>query len=458
VPTPLSTLRGLTKAERVKASLLSAWFFLMITTLWLLKPVRSASLLAHLGASELPQVRLGAVVVVAAVVAGYSRIVGRRSRLYVAAGASLLFSAILMLFWASLEVGGPVLGAQRWFVWSVFILVDVYSTVMIGIFWTYANDVVSPDEADRLYGPVGVGGILGGVAGGVIVDSLVRLTGPVHLLLICAVLGVLCALLVRFTEHLLHPRPRPLSRDERGLAAATQGAREVFRSRYLLLIVGVVVGYEFAAAMTDFVVSVVFERAFTDEVELAKMFGRVGWIVSATALVSQLVLVPILLPRKRFALLLSPIAMGLGTILLAVAPIVSIAIVMSAADRGLNYSLQQATKETLYVPLNDVQRYKGKAFIDMLVDRFGKALSAIALMLVIRAAGMSISVSLAIALAAVALWAFSAGSLGHAYAAQRALAEERTNAAREGATSPSLATGTKREPIPRITTQEGPAS
>ena len=125
--------------ERLKAALLSGWFFLMITTLWLLKPIRSASLLSHLGSGETPYVRLGSVVFVGVVVAIYSRVVDRFTRLNVARGASLVFAGVLVVFWAALTLGGEALGAQRWFVWSVFILVDVYSTVMIGIFWTYVN-------------------------------------------------------------------------------------------------------------------------------------------------------------------------------------------------------------------------------------------------------------------------------------------------------------------------------
>lgn len=45
----------------------------------------------------------------------------------------------------------------------------------------------------------------------------------------------------------------------------------------------------------------------------------------------------------------------------------------------MSYSLQQATNETLYVPLRDTAKYKAKAFIDMFVDRAGKALSALCL-------------------------------------------------------------------------------
>jgi AAA family ATP:ADP antiporter len=418
---PLVTWRALPPPERRKTVLLALLFFLTIMTLWVLKPIRSASLLTHLGARELPYVRLGTVAVVGLVVIVYSRVVDRLTRITVARGACLLFAALLVVFWAALEAGGPALGAQRWFVWAVFIMVDIYSTVMVGIFWIYANDVVSREEADRLYGPIGVGGTVGGIVGGATVDSFVSLTGSVHLLLLSAALCVASALVFTAAERILKPLPRAIQRRSRdGIRAATQGWREVAHSRYLLLLVGVVVTYEFAAAMTDFVVNVVFERTYTSEILLAQMFGRLGWIVSATALLSQVALVPAILPRKHLALLVPPIAMGLATVGLAILPVAAMAIVLSAADRGLNYSLEQATKETLYVPLTDAQKYKGKAVIDMFIDRLGKAASAIALIVVLATEGLSISALLAVAFAALVLWVFCAHWLGRAYTARTA--------------------------------------
>ena len=180
--------RPLSRSERLKAALLSSWFFSSIAALWLLKPVRTASLLAHLGAAELPYLRFGSVAAVGLVVLCYSRVVNRFSRLDVVRGSSVLFAIVLLGFWLALRLGGEVLGAQRWFVWAVFVLVDIYSTVMVTIFWTYTNDVVSHQEADRLYGPIGLGGIVGGIICGAVVDALVTSIGPVDTLLFCIVL------------------------------------------------------------------------------------------------------------------------------------------------------------------------------------------------------------------------------------------------------------------------------
>jgi ATP/ADP translocase len=144
-----------------------------------------------------------------------------------------------------------------------------------------------------------------------------------------------------------------LARGERPVVAEElEGAARVLHSEYLLWMVGVVVAYESAAAPTDYVVNVIFERSFRGELELAQMYGRLGWIVSLTALFCQ---------AKRVALLVAPLVMAVATPSLAILPIATLAIVVAASDRGLNYSLQQVTRETLYVPLDDVERYKAKA-------------------------------------------------------------------------------------------------
>jgi len=414
-------LRGLTRAQRIKAALLGAWFFGTVATLWLLKPVRVASLLVHLGAVETPYVRLAGVATVALVVTFYSWIVNRLSRVAMVRWAHLIFSALLLLFWIALRLWGAWLGAQRPFVWAVYILVEIYSVVLIGIFWTYTNDVCDQEDSNKLYGIIGVGGIVGGAAGGAFVDAFTKSVGPINLLVICAGLCAVSAALGSLTEKLVHPPERKIARDEKeegGLADALAGAREVRASRYLMLIVGIVVAYEFTATLTDFATSVVFERTYHDEIQLTKMYGRLGWIVSATALVTQLVLVPLLLPRKRVALLVPPVAMLVGAVSVLVMPVVAVTMFLAASDRGLNYSVQQATKESLYVPLTDVQKYKSKAFIDMFVDRAAKALAAFALIAIIGIAGASITLSLGVAIVSMAGWAIAAGRLGGYFAAR----------------------------------------
>jgi AAA family ATP:ADP antiporter len=410
----MSTVDG---SRSRRAFLLGAWFFLTIANLWLLKPVRTASLLAHLGSAETPWVRLASALFVGVVVLGYSRLVDRTSRLGIAAGANIVCAVVLLTVWSLLQLFGETLGRTRPFVWSLYVLVDVYAVVIVGIFWTYANDVMTREEADASYGPVGLGGILGGVAGGAFADLLARPVGPENLLLVCTLLSFASAAVAIGYERRFRPAPRVRapSAEREGLSSALEGVRSIMASKYLLLVVAIVVAYEFTATLTDFAINVVFEQTYHERGTLAKMYGRLGWIASGVAIAAQLVAVPLLLPRKRIALAIPPLAMALGAVGLLIAPVILWAVVLTAADRGLNYSLQQVTKETLYVPLDDVQKYKAKAAIDMIVDRSAKAGAAIVLVFVIAREGLSTRTTLLIALVSIVGWFIAAIVLGRLY-------------------------------------------
>ena len=232
--------------------------------------------------------------------------------------------------------------------------------------------------------------------------------------MICAALILVAAGLGSLTEAVVHPPPRKLVNRDQGHSwrLALEGAREVKASKYLMLIVGIVIAYEFTATLGDFAINVIFENTYRDQVELTKMYGRLGWIASGTALTCQLVLAPLLLPRKKIALLVAPLAMLVGGIGVMLMPVIATAMLLAASDRGLNYSVQQVTKESLYVPLTDTQKYKSKAFIDMLVDRAAKAMAAFVLIVLIAIAGASVRATIAVTLLSMVLWLIAAWRLG----------------------------------------------
>ncbi len=419
VANPLATFRSLDRKHWTKVGLLFSWFFLAISAFWLLKPVRVASLITHLGAAETPYLKIGSMIAVGAVVAVYSRIVDRVSRRTLALGVAVLFAVLFVGFWAVLSGAGEAVRGSRPFVYAFYILTDVYSTVMVAVFWTYTNDVVTRDEADKLYGPIGLGGILGGIVGGAGADLLARPLGPTNLLLICALLAVACGFLAVSCERILEPAPRTIEKtSEGGLAKALDGAREVAKSRYLLLIVGILVAYEFASTMNDFAINVTFERAFHgDNTHITQMYGRLGWVISLTALFAQLVIVPAVLPRKKIALMVVPVAMVAAATGMLALPMIATVFVLAASDNGLSYSVQQSTKETLYVPLSDAQKYKAKAFIDMFVARAAKALASFAFIGITAAVGLSLRVSLAFSVVALGIWLVLAVMLARKYEA-----------------------------------------
>ena len=84
-------------------------------------------------------------------------------------------------------------------------------------------------------------------------------------------------------------------------------------------------------------------------------------------------------PVQRFgvgvALLVLPFAALTGSAGFLVLPILWTGSFLNTADNGFSYSINQSAKEALYVPTSRDEKYKAKAFIDMFVQRFAKALA-----------------------------------------------------------------------------------
>ena len=82
---------------------------------------------------------------------------------------------------------------------------------------------------------------------------------------------------------------------------------------------------------------------------------------------------------KRFgvgiALLFLPVAALAGSAAFLAAPVLLVGSALNTADNGFSYSINQSAKEALYVPTSREEKYKAKAFIDMFVQRFAKALA-----------------------------------------------------------------------------------
>jgi AAA family ATP:ADP antiporter len=72
------------------------------------------------------------------------------------------------------------------------------------------------------------------------------------------------------------------------------------------------------------------------------------------------------------SLLLVPAIMGAGSFAFFFLPTMTVLFGTRVANKSLTYSLFRAAKEILYIPLTYIEKYKGKAVIDMFIYRFAK--------------------------------------------------------------------------------------
>lgn len=385
----LSRLRPpLARAELPLALAMFCYFFLVITCFWILKPIKKGMFiqfydqggLTFLGTqfaasqAELLAKMLNMVVAFLAVVVFslLSHALRRQQLSYVFSGFFLLCYAGFA-FWLA-QPGGAA-------VWSFYLFGDLFSTLMVATFFAFLNDSVTPDLAKRMYGLVGLGGVCGGVFGASVVSARVALFSVQTWLWICAGLTLLIALSAWYAGRRVTVPVAPLAAagaKPPGGNPATEGARLVFSSAYLLSIVAIVGLYEIISTILDFQFTYTVAY-FLDGPAIGQHFATVFTITNWVSLLVQLFLTGFVMSRfgVGIALLVLPMTIAMGSGAFLVFPVLWAGSLLNTADNGFSYSINQSAKEALYVPTSTAVKYRAKAFIDMFVQRFAKALAVL---------------------------------------------------------------------------------
>jgi AAA family ATP:ADP antiporter len=398
---PLKSFLDVKRREAPFVALMFGYFLLVISVFWILKPIKKALFLAHyrggemfslfgwqLGGPEAEQLAKVANMVVAFVATVVFSLLARRLRrqqlTVVFAGFSLLS---LLSFFAILHTGSEA------GVWSFYLFGDLFNTLMVPTFFAFLNDSVAPADSKRLYGPIVLGGVVGGAFGSLVVAVNYKALSVEAWLGICSGLVVLIAVIAtaagRLVDRVLAPAaavpetPAPVA--SRSVNPAIEGARLVMRSRYLMSIFAIVALYEIMSTVADYqftstVNALVPTAGMTKEAADAAVgqhLSTVFLITNTVGLIVQLFLTPVIMSKLsvRAALLIMPVAILSNSAAFLLLPALWIGSLLNTTDNGLHYSINQSARESLYTPTSRDEKYKAKAFIDMFVQRAGKAVA-----------------------------------------------------------------------------------
>jgi AAA family ATP:ADP antiporter len=361
---------------RRRAIGLFAFFLLVIAAFWIQKPIRTSRLLTDVGPEALPLVKLGTALLVFPVMLAYSSLASRYRRHRLVYWCTGFFAALSLVFWWFLRFQD---GEVRWIPYAFFFYVDIFNSVLVALFWSFANDLTTPEEARRTYGVVGAGGIVGGVLGSAVTGWSVERLGAPNLLLVCiALLGCIAALAWWLAHDAPASQRKPASARD-SLKEALAGARLTVGSSYLLSIAALVFAYEIVSNVVDYQFNTVVAGRYTSSEAMAGFLGRFSTASSGVSLLVQLVLTSWILRHfgPRVGLLVLPLVLGLGSAGFLVEPMFPLIAATFFADAALGYSMNQTSKEVLYTPTDEATKYQAKAFIDMFLMRFAKAVSSL---------------------------------------------------------------------------------
>jgi ATP/ADP translocase len=353
------------------------YFFLIITAYYVIKPVSRALALEDLGSHLIPYGDLISAILMGPLVALFARLVDRFDKPRLVRGTFWAVAGCLVVFWRMLH------WSNKWVAAAFYVWVAIFSVLVVTLFWLVANDLYHSREGKRLFGFIGSGGILGGITGSSIAALGAKLVGTEQLLLVSSALIVAAGSVVGRLWGYRTADSLSDGSKQRHTTYASSPTVSVWRalrgSRYLALLVGLVLIDKIVATLIYYQFNPFIEHAFPDQdTKTAFMGVFLGWL-NIAAFAIQFFLTSWMLRRVglAFALLVMPLGLMAGSVGLMLMPMFWLAAGSELFSRSMDYSLQQTTKEVLYLPIDRAIRYKVKPFIDMVVFRFGKGLAAV---------------------------------------------------------------------------------
>lgn len=373
--------------EGAPSVLLFLSFFLIICFQYTAKSVRQSTFIDGLGSQWLPVVYLLLALFSYPVLRLYSRFAGKMARHSLMIVTCLIVALTMVAFWWGFQFDSKLV-AVGFYVW-----LGIVAVLTVSQFWSYAGNVFDPRQAKRLFGFLGAGGILGGIAGGQVARVVANLVGTRYALLAAAVLMgavVLNMLLV----HRMTPsdQARVAGAGAGGklakMDAAKGGLATIKASRHLTLIAAIMILTVMVAQVVDLQFNWGVEQSIQGEDRLTAFYGNFFTVMGVAAFLFQVIFTARIHRTLGvgFAMRILPVAMAIGSaglfVSVAMFPgiLLAMAVTLKIGENGLRYSLDQATRELLFLPVPAEDRVKAKAFIDVFVQRGAKGLAALLLL------------------------------------------------------------------------------
>jgi AAA family ATP:ADP antiporter len=370
-------------------------FFMITSSAYIIKAVKTSLFLQHAGAKNLPSAYLITAIIMGLVVSLNSRLLQRLNRRRYISLSLVFFMACLFLFWLKFSTQDNIW--EGWYtiywLWS-----EVFLATSVTQFWILINDLLQPRQARRLIGFFVNGGLLGGIVGSL---SARFLAGPMrtnNLLLLCPAFLAVCLWIVQEVPKTRPDTPKETGRPKAGLkkqkVGYIQSLKVLAKHRYLVILSGMMMSGFVVATLLDSQFNVAVENVYGTSEEKAEFLG----MFSAGLLIVSYLMNVLLTSRVlknfgiRVALLVSPLVLMLGAGSLFFVPATGLmiwAILVKGADKSLTHTFSQSTRELLYIPIPPDIKYKAKVFIDMFINKLADGLAAV-LLLAMVAAGFSL--------------------------------------------------------------------
>ncbi len=373
--------------ERATTILMFMYSFLAMTTYNIVQPVTRSAFIADFGAGNIPYVLLAAGPAVGLLMHAYGRVDATLPKQWALPLLQVGLAAVLAAFWLLFQTG------SRWVSAGFYLFGLLLGALLVSQFWTLAHGIYDPRQARRLFGFIGAGFGLGGMAGaGLIIagpagrDALLLFSAGSLL----ATTGLVVAIARR--ERRVHdPAVDPENTRTPGVIAALRlvGASPSLRQIAALIglaaLGGVVVDQQLNMAAEQF--------RGGDEDAVTSFLASVRLVVSASQFVLQIAFVKQIyrLLGLGFALLMLPLGLAATAVPILVSGALLAPAVATVVDRSIRYSVDRTTREMLFLPVPSSLKRRAKPFLDVTVDRLARGTGAVLMLVLIQPWGLGLA-------------------------------------------------------------------
>ncbi len=356
-----------------------AWNFLGVAAYSMIGPVRSALLVSRFGPDVLPWVYMAGAALTGAVVWLYGRF-ARLPRGRLIGGCLAILSVTLLGGALAVAVVPSPVFSFAYLLWT-----DVFGIMAMTLFWTYANDVFTPEEAKRWFGVIAGASPVGALAGAWTVKTFVAARGPAAMLVAAAGVFVLVLPIFLRMERRAVAAGRGRGVAASGRAPVEKGILSVISASPYLLFLTVIVGLErLVPDINNYLFGVEAARAYVgDSRGMAVLYADVNWWASLVSFGASLLLVGPTM--RRFGVGASLMIVGVVNLALfaayPLAPSLGLVAVFSGMDAVARYTWFKTAKETTYSVMERDVIYRIKAFVEMFVYRLARGVGGFLLLL-----------------------------------------------------------------------------
>ena len=384
----LSPVAEVRDGEGATALMMFAYSFLAMASYNAIKPITRSKFISDLGADNLPYVLLAAGFLIGILMTGYSWLMARLPRRWGLPITQAGMAAALVAFWVLFR------SSATWVSVAFYVAGLILGVLLISQFWTLANIVYDARQAKRLFGFIGGGAPLGGIAGSAFATAFAKQIGSTNLLIPSAIAMMCSATLVSLIIR--RERVDPGAAVERVTGEKGVGATAAVdllrRSKHLQIIALVIsfaaVGAAIIEQQLNMAAAAVKGASATDAI--TSFLAQVQLWTSAIGFVIQVWLTSKIHRYLGigFALMILPVSLGTTAIVMLFNAALWAPSLARVLDQSLRYTVDKTTREILFLPLPGDIKLKAKSFVDVTVDRGAKAAGALLLLVLVKPWGL----------------------------------------------------------------------